>query len=86
TGAAGGGSSGNGFTEIFRDDFTGPAGSSINGTNWLYALGTNYPGGAPNWGTGEIETMTNSTNNVYLDGNGHLAIKPIRDASGSWTS
>ncbi|WP_211280555.1 glycoside hydrolase family 16 protein, partial [Mycobacterium shinjukuense] len=88
TGADGaaGGIGGAGFTEIFRDDFTGPAGSSVNGANWLYDLGTSYPGGAPNWGTGEVETMTNSTNNVYLDGNGHLAIRPIRDASGNWTS
>jgi beta-glucanase (GH16 family) len=30
--------------------------------------------------------MTNSTANVYLDGSGHLAIKPIRDANGNWTS
>jgi hypothetical protein len=30
--------------------------------------------------------MTNSTANVFLDGAGHLAIKPIRDGSGNWTS
>nr|WP_277396083.1 family 16 glycosylhydrolase [Mycobacterium gordonae] len=30
--------------------------------------------------------MTDSTSNVYLDGNGHLAIKPIRDVAGNWTS
>ncbi len=29
--------------------------------------------------------MTNSTNNVYLDGNGHLVIKAI-DSGGAWTS
>ena len=75
-----------GFTTIWRDDFTGPAGSPVNGSNWLYDLGHGYPGGAGNWGTGEIESMTNSTSNVYLDGNGHLAIKPIRDAAGNWTS
>ncbi len=85
TGAVGG-TDGNGFTTIWRDDFTGPAGSPVNSANWLYDLGHGYPGGAGNWGTGEIESMTNSTNNVYLDGNGHLAIKPIRDAAGNWTS
>ncbi|AYE95848.1 hypothetical protein C0J29_14575 [Mycobacterium paragordonae] len=83
---SGGGGGGGGFTTIWRDDFTGSAGSPVNGSNWLYDLGHGYPGGASNWGTGEIESMTNSTNNVYLDGNGHLAIKPIRDASGNWTS
>ena len=29
-------------------------------------------GPGSNFGTGEIETMTNSTSNVHLDGNGHL--------------
>ncbi|MFV8315692.1 PE domain-containing protein [Mycobacterium sp. 23] len=87
TGSGGsGGGGGGGFTTIWRDDFTGAAGSPVNGANWLYDLGHGYPGGANNWGTGEIESMTNSTNNVYLDGNGHLAIKPIRDTAGNWTS
>lgn len=75
-----------GWTTVFSDDFTGPAGSGVNTANWLYDTGTGYPGGAPNWGTGEVETMTNSTANVYQDGNGHLVIKPIRNANGSWTS
>ncbi len=43
-------------------------------------------GGAPNWGTGEIETMTSSTANVFQDGQGHLLIRPIRDGAGNWTS
>jgi len=75
-----------GWTQVFADDFTGAAGTGLNTANWLYDLGTGYPGGAANWGTGEIETMTNSTANVYQDGNGNLAIKPIRAANGSWTS
>jgi beta-glucanase (GH16 family) len=75
-----------GWTQVFADDFTGSAGSGLNTGNWLYDTGTGYPGGAANWGTGEVETMTNSTANVYQDGSGHLAIKPIRDASGHWTS
>lgn len=75
-----------GWTLAFSDDFNGPANTGVNTGNWLYSLGTSYPGGAPNWGTGEIETMTNSTANVYLDGAGHLAIRPLRDASGNWTS
>src|SRR5690349_16067176 len=75
-----------GWNLVWSDDFTGAAGSPVNGANWLYDLGTSYPGGAGNWGTGEIETMTNSTANVYQDGGGNLAIKPIRAANGSWTS
>lgn len=75
-----------GFTLIWSDDFNGAANTPVSSANWLYDLGTSYPGGAPNWGTGEVETMTNSTANVFQDGAGHLAIKPIRSASGAWTS
>ncbi|WP_430788370.1 carbohydrate-binding protein [Actinoplanes sp. G11-F43] len=75
-----------GMTLVFSDDFTGAAGTGLNRSNWFYATGTGYPGGAANWGTGEIETMTDSTANVYQDGAGNLVIKPIRDSSGRWTS
>lgn len=75
-----------GWTTVFQDDFDGAAGTGLNDRDWLYDTGTGYPGGAANWGTGEIETATNSTENVYHDGQGHLAIKPLRDGSGQWTS
>ncbi|MFF7750896.1 glycoside hydrolase family 16 protein [Streptomyces sp. NPDC007971] len=75
-----------GWTQVFLDDFDGPAGSGVNTSDWQYDTGTSYPGGAGNWGTGEVETMTSSTGNVALDGNGNLLITPRRDASGNWTS
>ncbi|MDT5039852.1 MAG: hypothetical protein QOE51_837, partial [Actinoplanes sp.] len=75
-----------GWTTAFSDDFTGAAGTGLNTANWLYDIGTSYPGGAGSWGTGEVETMTNSTANVYQDGGGNLVIKPIRDSAGHWTS
>jgi Ricin-type beta-trefoil lectin domain len=75
-----------GWTQVFADDFNGAANTGVNTANWLYDLGTGYPGGAANWGTGEVETMTNSTQNVYQDGAGRLVIKPIRNGSGQWTS
>src|SRR3954471_20559390 len=75
-----------GMTTVFSDDFTGAAGTGLNTANWQYDTGTSYPGGAANWGTGEVETMTSSTSNVSLDGNGNLLITPRRDASGNWTS
>jgi beta-glucanase (GH16 family) len=71
---------------VWSDTFDGAANSPLSRTDWLYNVGTSYPGGASNWGTAEIETMTDSTRNVYLDGAGHLAIKPIRDDAGTWTS
>jgi hypothetical protein len=67
------------WTQIFGDEFNGANGTGVNTANWLYDTGTGF-------GTGEIETMTNSTNNVYQDGAGHLVIKAIRDANGNWTS
>ncbi|HWG25069.1 carbohydrate-binding protein [Actinospica sp.] len=75
-----------GWTTVFSDDFSGAAGTGVSTANWLYDTGTSYPGGAGNWGTGEVESETTSTANVYQDGNGHLVIKPIRDAAGNWTS
>ncbi|MFJ5260306.1 glycoside hydrolase family 16 protein [Streptomyces sp. NPDC088387] len=75
-----------GWTEVFTDDFNGAAGTGVNTANWQYATGTSYPGGPANWGTGEIERMTNSTDNVALDGSGNLRITPRRDAAGNWTS
>ncbi|MEU6770089.1 glycoside hydrolase family 16 protein [Streptomyces sp. NPDC046759] len=75
-----------GWNQVFLDDFNGAAGSGVSTSNWQYDTGTSYPGGAANWGTGEVETMTSSTNNVSLDGNGDLLITPRRDAAGNWTS
>lgn len=74
------------WSQVFVDDFNGAVSSGVNTSNWQYDTGTSYPGGAANWGTGEVETMTSSTNNVALDGNGNLLITPRRDASGNWTS
>ncbi|MEU3463937.1 glycoside hydrolase family 16 protein [Streptomyces sp. NPDC006733] len=77
-----------GWTTVFSDDFSGASGTGLNRADWLYDVGTsyNYPGAAGNWGTGELETATDSTANVYQDGAGHLVIKPIKDSAGHWTS
>ena len=75
-----------GYSLVFGDDFNGTAGTRLNETNWLYDIGTGYPGGAGNWGTGEVERMTSDSTNVSMDGAGHLAITPRRDAAGNWTS
>jgi hypothetical protein len=75
-----------GWTQVFLDDFDGAAGTGVNTADWQYSTGTSYPGGPANWGTGEVETMTDSTANVSLDGNGNLRITPLRDSAGRWTS
>jgi beta-glucanase (GH16 family) len=75
-----------GFTAVWSDDFAGAANSLPSTSNWIFDLGTRYPGGAPNWGTGETQTYTKDTRNVSLDGSGNLRITPIKDGSGAWTS
>jgi hypothetical protein len=67
-----------GWTTVFSDDFSGPAGSAPSSANWFYDIGTGY-------GTGEKEQTTSSTDNVYLDGTGHLVLKAV-DNGGTWTS
>jgi beta-glucanase (GH16 family) len=70
---------------VWSDDFAGAAGNAPSSANWLADIGTGYPGGAPAWGTGEVETDTSSANNVQLDGSGHLVITPI-ESNGAWTA
>src|SRR6204780_1370755 len=68
-----------GWSTVFSDDFNGASGSGID-SQWMYDTGA-----GSSCGTGEIETMTNSTSNVHLDGNGNLDITALGSGS-SWTS
>ena len=71
---------GNTWKLVWSDEFNGPAGAPPDPARWNYDLG----GGG--WGNGEAEIYTNSPNNVFQDGRGHLVIRAIRDASGNYTS
>jgi hypothetical protein len=68
-----------GWSTVFSDDFNGASGSGAD-SQWMYDTGA-----GSSFGTGEIETMTNSTSNVHLDGNGNLGITALGSGS-SWTS
>jgi len=68
-----------GWSTVFSDDFNGSSGSGID-SQWMYDTGA-----GSSFGTGEIETMTNSTSNVHLDGNGNLDVTALGSGS-SWTS
>jgi beta-glucanase (GH16 family)/uncharacterized protein YndB with AHSA1/START domain len=73
-----------GFTTTWSDDFGGAANAGLDTNTWRYDTG---PGSS--FGTGEIETMTNSTANVYTDGAGHLVLKALHsgtDPASGWTS
>jgi hypothetical protein len=70
-----------GYNLQWADDFSGSGGVS---GNWIYDTGHSYPGGAWDWGTGEIENMTSSTANVNQSG-GNLYITALGSGS-NWTS
>jgi F5/8 type C domain-containing protein len=73
-----------GFTQTWSDDFNGAAGTGLNTDVWRYDAGA-----GANFGTGEIETTTTSTANVYQDGQGHLVLKALHtgtDPNTGWTS
>jgi beta-glucanase (GH16 family) len=71
---------------VWSDEFNQAAGSSPDATKWAYDLG----GGG--WGNNELETYTNSTDNISVvadsaatDGKA-LVIHAIKDSSGGYTS
>jgi beta-glucanase (GH16 family) len=73
-----------GFSLTWGDDFTGAGGTGLDTGVWRYDTG---PGSS--FGTGEIETMTSSTANVFHDGAGHLVLRALHsggDPNTGWTS
>jgi beta-glucanase (GH16 family) len=73
-----------GFSLTWSDDFSAAAGTGVNTGTWKYDTG---PGST--FGTGEIETMTNSTANVFHDGAGHLVLRALHSGTNptsGWTS
>ena len=71
---------------VWSEDFTGAAGTAPSSASWLYDTGTGYPGGAPQWGTGEVQSYTGDRAEIALDGDGHLRITPTRNSAGAWRS
>ncbi|CAM6092612.1 unnamed protein product [Calypogeia fissa] len=68
------------WTETFFDNWLeGPT-----FPNWNIDVGTQYPGGSPNWGTGEVEVF--STAGLSINSANFLAITPVLNPDGSWTS
>jgi len=52
----------------------------LDASKWSFDIGS---GG---WGNSELETYTNSSANLSMDGNGHLMIKALQPSSGVYTS
>lgn len=70
-----------GWQLVFAGGFSAPGSSTVEKSKWKFDLG---PG--RRFGTGEIETATDSTSNVYLNGQGTLVIRASRNSLGQWTS
>ncbi len=68
------------WTLAWSDEFNAPANTSPDSANWQFDLG----GGG--FGNNELETYTNSTQNVAQDGSGHLVITARQTGASSYTS
>ena len=62
------------YTLRWTDEFDGPAGNSPDQAKWGYDIGGN------GWGNNELETYTRRSDNAFLDGDGHLIIKVIKES------
>jgi beta-glucanase (GH16 family) len=60
---------------VWSDDFTGAAGSPIDGSRWGHDVG------AGGWGNDELQRYTRDRSNSQLDGLGHLAIVARKSSS-----
>jgi len=63
---------------VWADEFDGPANHPPDPSKWGYDLGHGRNG----WGNQELENYTNSVQNVFLDGTGHLVIRALKDGEG----
>jgi beta-glucanase (GH16 family) len=70
------------FQLVWSDEFDGDSGTAPNATKWTYDLGTGLNG----WGNNELQTYTQSPQNVALDGEGNLVITALKTSTGSYTS
>src|SRR4051812_7542772 len=70
------------WTLVWSDEFDGAAGSSFDATKWVAETG----GGG--WGNQEREYYTTRSENIALDGNGHLVItaaaEPANTSDSCW--
>jgi len=60
------------ITLIWQDEFDGPAGELPDPTRWRFDEGTD-------WGNAQLEYDTARSENVSLDGDGHLAVTARRE-------
>jgi beta-glucanase (GH16 family) len=64
----------NSWSLVWSDEFDGAAGSPVDGATWQHDIGDGCAAGICGWGNSEKEYYTSATENIALDGQGHLAI------------
>ncbi len=65
---------------LWSDEFSGATGHPPDPSKWTYDRG------ATGWGNRELENYTDQPDNAFLDGQGHLIIRAMKDAEGRFTS
>lgn len=70
------------FELVWSDEFDGDSAAALDTAKWNYDLGTGQNG----WGNNELQSYTQSPQNVSLDGLGHLLITARKDQFGNYTS
>lgn len=66
---------------VWSDEFDGNRGELPDDTKWNFDLGTGQDG----WGNSELQSYTNDTSNIMMDGEGNLLITAIANGT-SFTS
>ena len=62
------------WTLVWSDEFDGVAGSGVDTSKWRYDVGDGCQSGNCGWGNHEKEYYSSASENVALDGSGHLMI------------
>jgi beta-glucanase (GH16 family) len=61
---------------VWNEDFNGAAGTGVDSSKW------NFDTGGGGWGNQELQYYTSGTNNVAMDGQGHLVITARKGSGG----
>ena len=67
---------------VWSDEFDGDSATKVDATKWTYDLGK----GTNGWGNNELQSYTDETDNVSLDGQGNLVIRAVETSKGVYTS
>ncbi|HZS05904.1 MAG TPA: glycoside hydrolase family 16 protein [Blastocatellia bacterium] len=62
-----------GWSLAWADEFNGPAGTAPDPAKW------GYDTGGWGWGNNELQTYTSRIDNAFINGEGHLVIKTLKE-------